>query len=138
MSKIVAAINTMLLNSDKITNVGISHYNEQEIFFKYLKKQNWSIMKTPDSNFIVYYYPNNDIEILKTLDASSNDFQGVQMVKYATNEIKTKEAYETFEELFTMLQEKTYNLDEVFDEIFKNDDSGNNNPRKLKSSSSDK
>ena len=123
MSKIVKAINIMIENPEKITNV-IKRNNE--FFFKFLDKQKWSINKKKESlnsiknNYAIYYYSTEKtLEELSNLNAgSSSDWSGIDIVFYSTKTIKTREAYESFEQLYTKLNEKIYDIDKIFNEIF--------------------
>lgn len=112
--KIIQVINTMILNSSKITNVV---KNEEEFFFLYDKKYKWSIsrMKEEDKYFL-HFYPTDEMTIEQLSEFHYwEDFSN--FITYKTEEIKTKEAIESFSELYKVVAEKVYGLDTIFDEI---------------------
>lgn len=123
MSKIVKAINIMIENTEKITAV---IRKDNELFFKFLDKQKWSIIKlkipsdsTKPTYSIFYYSSELSLEELSKFGDDVNaNWDNLNMVTYSTSIIKTREAFESFEQLYTTLNEKIYNINEVFDEIF--------------------
>ena len=114
MSKIVIAVNKMISNSEKITGV-IQKGNE--MFFIYDEKYKWSIMfRDSDNNYSLYYYPGNvSIEALAT--TPSTEWQDMNYVSYSTDVIRTKEAYNSFQELYQITKEKVLGIDKVLDDI---------------------
>jgi hypothetical protein len=116
MSKIVQAVNAMISNSKLITSV---IKGESELFFLYKNKYKWSISKREDGH-ILWYYPGS--ETLQSLAShDGDDWQGVEMVTYKDSEIGTKEAKATFSELYTLLNEKIYGIDDVLNDIISDD-----------------
>jgi len=113
MAKIVQVANAMVSNNSKISNV---LKNEREYFFLYNKKYKWSISKSDDEEYFLHFYPTDSmtIEELSVFD-NWGDFN--QFVAYTTNDIKTQEAVETFRELYQIVSDKIYGLDDIFDEI---------------------
>lgn len=114
MSKIIQAVNSMISNSDLITNV-ISSGNK-ELFFLYNKKHKWSMRVSHDGVYSLWYYPSDQTleEIANTLD---HEWEYIQMVHYSSKDLATKEALDSFKELFTILEEKLFGMDSVLDDI---------------------
>lgn len=118
MSKIVQAVNSMISNRNLISNVA---KGEGEYFFLYKNKYKWSIAQREDETYL-WYYPGSI-----TLDAlihceQSGDWESVDMVKYSDREIGTKEAIASFSELFIVVKEKLYRIDDVLDDIISDDE----------------
>lgn len=111
MSKIVQVINAMITNKNKITNV---IQNKTEYFFLYNDKFKWSINLYED-NFNLYFYPDTVFSISEL--AFQTNWEQSQFVVYSTKEIKTQESWESFKELYQVVSEKVYGLDDIFDEI---------------------
>ena len=62
----------------------------------------------------MHYYPDET-----TIDelVTTSDWNSVNFVTYRTKDLKSREAYETFAELYLLLKEKLYGVDKVLDEI---------------------
>lgn len=117
MSKIVQAINSMITNKEKISNVIKS---SEEYFFLYKSKYKWS-MALRDDGYHLWYYPGGDsLDFLASMAHSSWD-NGVPMIHYFDGEIGTKEARASFAELYTILSEKLYGIDDVLNDIISDD-----------------
>lgn len=118
MSKIVQAVNAMISNPNLISNV---IPNEKEFFFLYKNKYKWSISRR-DNDHILWYYPGGDrLEALSSYEGS--DWEGTPMVNYRDAEIGTKEAKASFSELYTLIKERAYGVNEVLDDIISDLDS---------------
>ncbi len=115
--KIVQVINAMISNKNKISNV---IRDENEFFFLYDEKYKWSINLQNDE-YYVRFYPKDDIQIGDIPNqlgwGSYRDF-----VTYSTEELKTREARETFTELYQLTADKLYGIDDIFDSIIGDDD----------------
>lgn len=113
MAKIVQVANAMISNSSKISNV---LKNKNEYFFLYNKKYKWSISKSDDEDYYLHFYPTESmtIEELSVFNEWS-DFN--QFVTYTTKDIKTQESIETFRELYQIVSDKIFGLDDIFDQI---------------------
>lgn len=114
MSKIIRTVNAMIQNQDKITNI---NRNEDEYFFLYNKKYKWSISK-PASIYYLHYYP-FEMTIEEISEMGEERWESYDFVSYNTKELKSQEAEESFLELYQILKEKIYNINEVLDEIIK-------------------
>lgn len=114
MSKIIVAINKIINKSDLIDEV---YKNEKEIFFKYNKKYKWSIGKSQDNNYYLCYY-NTDVSV-KQLSNMPDDFWATfrDFIVYSTRELNTREAISSFDELYTIVNEKILGFDKVLDDI---------------------
>lgn len=121
MSKIVKAINVMISNPHKITDV-VKGENETECFFRYDKKHLWSILKHDDSNYYMAYYPGNqNVEHLASIPDEEWEHVPINCVAYTSRELGTKEAKESMAELYNIVNEKVHGMDEVLDEIINSD-----------------
>ncbi|ENV63636.1 hypothetical protein F949_01011 [Acinetobacter junii NIPH 182] len=113
MSKIVQAVNAMLSNSKLITDVMVE---DAEYFFLYKSKYKWSIKRIEDE-IILWFYPGSEsLQQLIHLTLGS-DWQSVPMVRYSDKEIGTKEAKLSFVELYNLIKEKVYGVDDALDDI---------------------
>ncbi|WP_426170394.1 hypothetical protein [Pseudoduganella sp. R-34] len=119
MSKIVQAVNAMVSNPDLIS--AVEAYQE-ELFFKYKSKYTWSMTKNKEGIYFLWYYPSSP-DIDQLLDRAANEYwENISMVRYRTDEIGTKEAVASFAELYTLLQEKEFGMNEVLDDIISDGD----------------
>ena len=120
MSKIVSAINTMINDAHKISKV---IPNENVFYFLYADKYKWSIVQFEDDLCFLNYYPG---EISFEEMAQMKDYEwsqsGIEQVVYSTNEFKTKEAVESFKELYLTVKEKLYGVDKVLNDIINDGD----------------
>lgn len=128
MSRIVQAVNAMISKKDKISNVrgGLIPYS---YFFTYNYKYVWSIEKEVDdddylniSNYPLRkgYKPEEYTDYLSGIDPS--DFRQIDYVCYSTRELNTREAIESFRELYTIVKEKILGIDITLDDIIENSD----------------
>lgn len=118
MSKIVQAVNVMIANKEKITDVKQLRI---ELYFLYDKKYKWSIMRDDDTDdYLLYFYQTN-LSIAELVTASDEPDFEVDLVCYKAREIGTKEAFSTFRDLFQILKEKVLGVDEVLDDIIGDD-----------------
>ena len=116
-SKIIQAVNAMIYNDEKISDVVAGEYSS-EIFFLYKDKYKWSIIKPSNENqFFLHYYPGNESleELAGWPDEAWNNFSN--MVSYGTKEIATREAYDTFQELHSLLKGKIHGMGDVLEDI---------------------
>lgn len=119
MSKIIKAMNVMISNSFSLRNVTQGH-SPGEYFFNY-EKYNWSIYRNHENEYFLNYYPK--IKSFKQIiDISIDEWdESVEYVTYSTKDLPTKEARETFSELYTLVKEKIYGMDEILDDIINNE-----------------
>lgn len=113
MSKIVTAVNAMISNEAKISVAGAK---DNELFFVYDGKHKWSLTwtKGEEGEYWLYFYPGGEsIEEL----LSCPEWEDVVYVTYSTKELKTREAKDSFAELYGILEEKAYGVEEVLDDI---------------------
>lgn len=120
MSKIIEAINVMISNQDKI-DLALQGVYEAEVFFRYAGKHKWSIIKNTSDEIYLHYYPGNvDVEELATWPHEAwHDFNG--MVSYNSRDLGTKEAKDSLSELYTIVREKVFGMDQVLDDIIRSD-----------------
>jgi hypothetical protein len=117
MSKIVQAVNAMISNQALITEVV---KGDKEIFFRYKAKYTWSMRKESSTHYL-WYYPNHEIDYLLGCEVE-NEWNGVDMVGYNDTEIGTREAKASFAELFLLLKEKMFGVNNVLDDIISDGD----------------
>jgi hypothetical protein len=118
MSKIVQAVNAMISNPKHISAVTSVETNngDTEIFFIYKLKYNWS-MKNLDNVYLLFYYPGStSMEKLIPI-ASGENWTSLKMVTYSTEDIGTIESQQSFSELYNILYEKVFGVDEMFNDI---------------------
>ncbi|MCE6990787.1 hypothetical protein [Dyadobacter sp. CY323] len=115
--KIVQVINAMISNGSKITNVRKSG---NEYFFLYDNNYKWSITKDETDEYYLHFYPLDDMSVDEL--SRNTDWVGYSdFVTYRTEELKTKEATESFSELYQLVASKIYGLDDIFDKIINAD-----------------
>lgn len=111
--KIIQVVNAMIIGSHRITNVIKSG---DEYFFLYDGKFKWSITKDINSQIYLHFYPKNDFtleHLASYLDLmENNDF-----ITYSTGNLNTREAKDTFNELYQIVVEKLFGVDDIFNEI---------------------
>lgn len=113
--KIVSAVNAMVANSSRISNVTTGRSGE--LFFEYGGKYKWSIIRDHEGHIRLWFYPGTQSleDLASYSDYDWNDFN--DMVFYSAKELGTREAIESFEELFRVVKEKQYGVDEALDDI---------------------
>lgn len=75
-------------------------------------------MAKRDDGYHLWFYPGPEtIEMLAAYESDDWQFSGTPMVHYHDAEIGTKEAKASFSELYTLLSEKIYGIDEVLEDI---------------------
>jgi hypothetical protein len=119
MSKIVVAANSMIANSDKITDI-VTGISGNVYYFLYDKKHKWSIYYDDDDYspaYILNYFSSNK-SLKEICDMGTQEWQKFnEFISYSTKEIGTKEAYNTFRELYIIVKEKILNVSDALDEI---------------------
>ncbi|SFR65633.1 hypothetical protein [Maribacter stanieri] len=112
--KIIQAINSMIENQDRITNV---IQTEEEIFFVYNNKYKWSIHESNQepNEILLYLYPEKDISIedLSKIEV----WPDTKFIVYKVSDFKTKEVFESFNELYQIVKSKVYGVDDLLDDI---------------------
>jgi len=123
VSKIIQAINVMISNSDRITEV---YSNNRELYFLYDGKHKWSILqRANDEGVSLFYYPAKTIQSSVRELSSMSAYEFNQMegkyIMYTDNEFKTREALESFSELYRIVKEKLLDVDTALADIIDND-----------------
>jgi hypothetical protein len=121
MSKIIQAVNLMISNSENITTIMPVPNSRDEYYFAYRGKKAesvWSIKKYVDGYDVAQYclkiYPEvHDLDML----AATITSEDLPVVTYTTDELKTREARESFSDLYRLINEKHYSVDETLDDI---------------------
>lgn len=115
MSKIIQAINNIIEHSDKITSV---IRIENENFFNYSGHIMSIIEYGEGESYRIYIYPN----FSSTLDVKSiENPRNFDHVFYDTDNIKGREALESFNNLYSIVAEKIYGVDTILDDIIGKD-----------------
>ncbi|KOY02215.1 hypothetical protein [Pseudomonas nunensis] len=115
MSKIVVAVNSMIENSSKLSNI-IRGSHSNEIYFLFDKKHKWSINKVTDGYILIYYPGKQALEFYASLEAEEWE-EHSDYVVYTTKDIGTKEGLESFADLYGVVKEKVYGMDDVLNDI---------------------
>lgn len=114
MSKIIQAVNAMISKSDKISKC---IENDGEYFFLYNEKYRWSIVRYGDDSYSLFYYScEESIEQLSLLGERAR-LEGVDFVQYSTRDLKFRESYESFQDLYLTITEKLHGVDIMLDDI---------------------
>ncbi len=120
MSKIVSAINAMISNSDLISNI-VEGWDSSELFFMYDGIHKWSVTKSYQGELSIHYYSTDEkVEYLANMPQDERA-KLTKTVSYSSETLGTREARESLEELYTVLQEKLFGMDKVFDQIISTD-----------------
>ncbi|MDA6068661.1 hypothetical protein NJT12_03420 [Flavobacterium sp. AC] len=119
--KIVLVINSIISHQEKISNIIA---NGDEIFFLYDGKHKWSVDKIAEEyidTYIVNFYPQdgneNKVQTLEQIIDLKMFGSPVRMATYTTRQYSTTEAYETFKDLYEIVFNKVYGIDDIFDSI---------------------
>lgn len=118
MSKIIAVINSMISNSNKISQI---IPRQKEYYFLYDNKYKWSISVDNNDVFYLHYYAGEE-SIEQLASYSALEWSEYQYVTYSSKQMKTREAYESMQELYRIVKEKLCGVDEAFDDIIKGDE----------------
>ncbi|MDR6993250.1 hypothetical protein [Luteimonas sp. 3794] len=115
--KIVQAVNAMISKKENIRNV--VKLSSAEFFFHYASHR-WSILHN-DDGYLLQYYP-GEVTADEIIAASSDPWHGdIVSVTYTTAELRTREALQSFADLYRIVKEKLYNVDTVLDDIISQD-----------------
>jgi hypothetical protein len=121
VSKIVKAINVMASHPELISGV-IKGAHETECFFVYDKKHKWSILKNSKGDFYLSYYPGDpDLAEISKIPDEYWDEHGPRAVSYNSKDLATKEATDSLRDLYTIVSEKAYGIDDILDDIIASD-----------------
>tara|TARA_R110002020_G_scaffold437327_3_gene647542 strand:- start:2061 stop:2435 length:375 start_codon:yes stop_codon:yes gene_type:complete len=117
MSKIIRAVNVMISHDDLITDATQGYLNT-EIFFLYDEKYKWSLVKGSDGQIVsLNYYP-QDIPLSVLASFSDDDWSNNNdYVTYIPKDLGGREAKESMAELFRVVSEKLYGMDDVLNDI---------------------
>jgi hypothetical protein len=122
MSKIVQAINAMISNSEKISDIYESPYDyaSDEYFFVYNRKYVWSISKNDSGAHTLYFYPKARSS-QEMAQVHYEELSQHPMIAYGSEKLSSKEARESIGDLYTIVKEKLYNVDAALDDIIGDD-----------------
>lgn len=118
MSKIIQVINSMILNK-KLIDVKVT--DNINYYFTYNENYKWCIWRYHQGSGInLTFYP---IGAEVTMEVLYNDIQfdnnTIQKITYTSDDYKNKEAIETFQDLYKIIQEKALGVDGIFDDLLK-------------------
>ncbi|WP_194975128.1 hypothetical protein [Aquiflexum lacus] len=110
--KIIQVLNSIIEKKEKISNV---KPNGNAYFFLFDGEFKWAIERDNSGVYAVYFFPSNELLI----DQFSNPLVWMEedYVKYSTEELKSKEAFETFKDLYQVVIDKVFDIDKMFDKI---------------------
>lgn len=113
MNKIILAINSMIQNSDNISNVSVFN---NEYFFNY-KGYTWGILELEKVYMLIYYPQYSTVtDLINIIDYDDN----IISIDYNSDGFKNQEDIESFRDLYLTVKEKVYGLDKVLDDIIEN------------------
>lgn len=114
MSKIVQAVNSMIAFKEQIGNVFENQHTE--FFFTYKEKTRWSI-RSDSEEVTLFLYPHTDMDTKYLASLDGSDFGDIPYVLYKDSEIGTREAKQSFAELYTIVKGKLLGVDDILDQI---------------------
>ena len=86
-------------------------------FFLFDGEFKWAIERENNEGiYSVYFFP-SDSKSIEELSNHQDLMYHIEYVKYSTEELKSKEAIETFKELYQIVVEKVFDIDKMFDKI---------------------
>ncbi|MDX9918333.1 MAG: hypothetical protein RBT15_10045 [Gudongella sp.] len=107
-------INKMIETSEAISDVMLGTFGVEEYYFFYKRKYRWSIYYYHEQDdYYLYYYK---VE-LPIVDLANMDTSMLTFIKYQSSEFKSKEATESFAELYNIVKGKLLGMDDVIDDI---------------------
>ena len=112
MNKIIQAVNSMIVNKEKISNAGWVPDSEW-ILFLYNNKYKWAMKKQNEDYLLLFLKTDENIEKIREV----TDWEYIASICYSSQKLGTKEAIASFSELYKILEEKVLGIDEVLDEI---------------------
>ena len=87
-----------------------------ELYFIYKNRYKWSVQRDRNGDISLHYYPGEQsIEQLAKFE--SFEWDDVDVVTYSSKEIGTREAMSSFLELYTLIKERLFKVNEVLDDI---------------------
>jgi hypothetical protein len=116
MSKIVQAVNAMILHPEKITEV-TDFADWGWLLFLYDGKHKWAMKETDGDYSLLYFKTECCVGEL----ADSEVFGAEPSVSYSSGELGTKEARTSLRELYLLLKEKLLGIDKVLEDIIRED-----------------
>ena len=78
-------------------------------------------MRKDADDYYLWYYPGTE-EIEQLTHFGDDEWEGTPMVSYRASELGTKEADASFAELYSVLKERIYGMNDVLDDIISEDD----------------
>ncbi|MDR2906462.1 MAG: hypothetical protein LBU91_00530 [Bacteroidales bacterium] len=118
MTKIIQVLNSIISDKSKITNVIRGNLGgNSEYYFLYNNKYKWSIAKNSDEEYFVHLYPETELTLSDLADPDTWNHSTVSYVTYSTKDLKTQEAEETFRELYQIVSDKLFGIDDIFNDI---------------------
>jgi len=113
MSKIIQAVNSMIANKDKISDVKWVEDSEF-VLFLFNGKYKWAIRPSGNDDFTLFFFK-TDLSIDELADIGS--WENEASIRYSAKELGTKEAFVSFRELNQIVQEKVLGIDAALDDI---------------------
>jgi len=117
MSKIIKALNSMVSNPEKITDV---IQEDEGYFFLYDKKYVWGIyFDLENDTYEAYFYP-GATETVGVVNSIRSEIY-IDYINYESEILGARESHETFSELYRIVKEKLFGVDKVLDDIIGDD-----------------
>jgi hypothetical protein len=120
MNRIVQVINAMISNVDKIDNVSKSGY--ERYYFLYNNKHKWAISYDENNDdYFLTLYPVKDLTISQIIDFEDSQCinEPLDSVIYKSSDQKSREATESYAELYNIVKSKVFGVDDIFNDILK-------------------
>ena len=73
-----------------------------------------------EQNYNLYYYP-IDVSLENIVRSQSYESE-IEMMIYSTKDLGTEEAYKSISELYQIVKENLYGMNEILDDIIDDDD----------------
>lgn len=109
----------MISNQANITNV-YRGKGQDEYYFLYKGKYRWSISSDQTGEYYLLYYDTDfNIKKLSELPNEEEYWTNIHMMGFNTKELKSKEALESFQELYQVVKGKVLGIDKVLNDIIK-------------------
>jgi hypothetical protein len=74
-------------------------------------------MASREDGYFLWYYPRESVTTEQLATYEGQDWEGEPIVTYKSSDIGTKEAIQSFDELYRLLKERVWDMDKVLDEI---------------------
>jgi len=112
MNKVIQAVNSMIVNKEKISSAGWVPDSEW-ILFLYNNKHKWAMKKNNEEYLLLFLKTDESLNKIRDV----TEWEYIPSISYSSQKMGTKEAVASFNELYKILEEKVLGIEEVLDEI---------------------